>query len=102
MSDNSRTLGLSTDAQEDLLDIWHFGANEWSSEQADRHLRDLDEMFERLRETPSLGHKRDELGAGLRSAFVRPHLIFYRYSSKQVDIIRILHQRSDTNMYFRQ
>ena len=59
-------------------------------------------MFERQRENPGLGHKRDELIAGLRSAFVRTHLIFYRQSSKIIHIIRILHERLDRIMYFRQ
>lgn len=62
MSSDNRVVVLSQESEEDLLvDIWHFGANEWSPEQADRHLRDLDDMFERLRENPKLGHKRDEL-----------------------------------------
>jgi toxin ParE1/3/4 len=102
MSGNNRLVGLSSEAEEDLLDIWHFGANEWSPEQADRHLRDLDDMFERLRENPKLGHNRDDLIAGLRSTFVRPHLVFYRHSPQGIDVVRILHERFDTTMYFRQ
>jgi plasmid stabilization system protein ParE len=58
---------LSPEAADDLLSIWHFGAREWSPEQADRHLRDLDDTFERLRDDPKLGHKRDDLIPSLRS-----------------------------------
>jgi toxin ParE1/3/4 len=67
-----------------LIFIWHFGALEWSSEQADRHLRDIDDMFERLREDPKLGHKRDDLIPNLRSILVRPHLIFYRQTPQRI------------------
>ena len=102
MSGNDRRIVLSTEAQEDLLDIWHYGANEWSAEQADRHLRELDGMLQHLMDNPHLGRRRDDLVAGLRSAFVRPHLIFYRQSSMTIQIVRILHHRLDTVMQFRQ
>jgi toxin ParE1/3/4 len=81
--------------------IWHFGTGEWSAEQADRHLRDIDHMFERLREEPKLGHKRDELIAGVRSIPVQPHLIFYFQTPQAISIVRVLHQRFDTTMHFR-
>jgi toxin ParE1/3/4 len=93
---------LPPEAENDLLSIWNFGAVEWSSEQADGHLRDIDDMFERLRDDPKLGHNRDELIADLRSILVRPHLIFYSHTSQAISIVRVLHQRFDTTMHFRQ
>lgn len=102
MSSNKRAVALSTEAQEDLLGIWHFGANEWSPERADRHLRDLSDMFERLRENPNMGYQRDDLLAQLRSIVVAPHLIVYRPSPKAIHVVRVLHQRFDTTMHFRQ
>ena len=102
MRDNSRVVLLSPEAEEDLLSIWNFGAIEWSPEQADRHLRDIDNMFERLRDDPKLGHKRDELIAGVRSIPVQPHLIFYTQTPQAITIARVLHQRFDTTMHFRQ
>ena len=102
MSGTERSVLLSADAEDDLYAAWHFGAHEWSPDQADRHLRDIEEMFERLRENPSLGRKREDLIPSIRSAFVRPHLVFYRTRPKSIEIIRILHQRSDTQIYFRQ
>jgi plasmid stabilization system protein ParE len=38
---------------------------------------------------------REELAAGLRSALVHPHIIFYRVSEESVEIARVLHQRRD-------
>ena len=70
MSGHNRLVLLSPEAQKDLLSIWHFGALEWSPEQADRHVREIDDMFERLRDDPKLGHKRDELIPNMRSILV--------------------------------
>jgi toxin ParE1/3/4 len=102
MSETNRRVYRSPEAQEDLLDIWHFGANAWSPEQADRHLRDIDVMCDRLREDPKLGHRRDDLIPGLRSMYVRPHFVFYRISAGTVTIVRVLHERFDLPMRFRQ
>ena len=93
---------LSPEAENDVLSIWHFGAVEWSPEQADRHLRNIDDMFERLRDDPKLGHKRDELIAGLYSIPVNPHLIFYKQTPQAITVVRVLHQRFDTTIHFRQ
>lgn len=101
MSGTNRRVFRSPEAQEDLLDIWHYGANEWSPEQADRHLRDIENMCDRFRDDPKLGHKRDDLIPNLRSMYVRPHLIFYRTSAGAVTIVRVLHERFDTAMHFR-
>jgi toxin ParE1/3/4 len=102
MTETSRTVFRSTEAQEDLLDIWHYGANEWSPEQADQHLHDIDNMCDRLRDDPKLGHKRDDLMRGMRSIYIRPHLIFYQISAGAVTIVRVLHERFDAAMRFRQ
>jgi len=102
MSSNNRLVILSPEAAEDLLSIWHYGALEWSPERADRHLRDFDDMFERLRDDPKLGHKRDDLIPKLRSIVMIPHLIFYLQTPQTISIVRVLHQRFDTAMHFRQ
>ncbi|WP_342724170.1 type II toxin-antitoxin system RelE/ParE family toxin [Bradyrhizobium sp. B097] len=99
MNDNKRAVALSAQAQEDLLDIWHYSAN---SGRQNKPIDNLGEMFERLSDNPNWSHLRDDLIAGLRSVVVHPHLIFYRRSSGAIHIVRILHQRLDTSMHFRQ
>jgi toxin ParE1/3/4 len=102
MSDNNRKIFRSPEAQEDLLSIWLFGADEWSPEQADEHLRDIEDMCDRLRVHPELGRKRDELIIGLYSIPINPHVIFYLQSSKAITIVRVLHEALDTPQHFRQ
>jgi toxin ParE1/3/4 len=50
-------------------------------------------MLERLRTFPDSGGRRPRLGAGIRIAVVRPYVIFYRASSDEVLIVRVLHGR---------
>ena len=102
MSENNRKILRSPEAQEDLLSIWIFGADEWSPEQADEHLRDIEDMCDRLRVHPELGRKRDELIIGLYSIPINPHVIFYLQSSKAITIVRVLHEALDTPQHFRQ
>ena len=54
---NSR-LVWSPEAEEDLLSIWRWGAEEWSKTIADRHLFDLERACERLIDHPMLWAKR--------------------------------------------
>jgi hypothetical protein len=51
----------------------------------DRHLRDIDDMFERLYDHPKLGHKRDEPVVGVRSILdgATPDFLFANGSSNQ-------------------
>ena len=102
MSDNNRKIFRSPEVQEDLLSIWLFGADEWSPEQADEHLRDIEDMCDRLRVHPELGRKRDELIIGLYSIPINPHVLFYQQSSKAITIVRVLHEALDTPQHFRQ
>jgi toxin ParE1/3/4 len=101
MTESNRQVFRSPEAEEDLISIWQFGANEWSPEQADKHLHDIEDICDRLRDDPKLGHKRDDLIPGMRSMYVSPHLIFYQISAGKVTIVRVLHERFDMTVRFR-
>ena len=79
----------SPEADEDLILIWRWGAQEWSEEIADRYLFDIERACERLTDDPMLGRARDELIVGIRSLSVRPHIVFYRTAQRQVEIVRV-------------
>ena len=91
----------SFEADQDLVSIWLYGADEWSPEQADRHLFEIESAFDRLLDNPGLGKLRDELTAGMRSTFVDPHVVFYRIAKSNVEIVRVLHQLEDVSSAFR-
>jgi toxin ParE1/3/4 len=90
----------SNDAERDLLEIWQYGAERWSPAKADDHLREIKFGCARLIGNPNLGRARDELGPGLRSILVNPHVAFYRVKVADVEIVRVIHQHEDVEIVF--
>jgi toxin ParE1/3/4 len=80
----------SVKAEDDLLSIWRYGADQWSPIRADKHLRKIKSAGDRLLGKPKFGKSRDELLPGIRSTFVKPHVVFYRVSATAIEIVRLL------------
>ena len=100
MGARKNRLVWSADAEDDLLSIWRYGADEWSPSAADEHLHTIWLVCRRLLENPELGRARDELIRGLRSTLVGPHTVFYRTAMTDVEVVRVLHQREDVETIF--
>jgi plasmid stabilization system protein ParE len=49
---------------------------------------------------PHLGKSRDELLVGIRSVLIDPHVVFYTVSPNTIEIVRVIHQREDTESIF--
>ena len=86
----------SSQAEQDLIDIWVYTAEEWSIAQADTYLEDLVVGIDRLQEHPMIGTSRDDLRKGYRALTVSQHLVFYKVSEDEVEIIRVLHKSVDS------
>ena len=82
-------------AKRDLLDIWRYYERVASPDIADNLLREIDRAGEAIGDNPLLMRTRDELVPGLRSAVVRPHVLFCRIVNGDVEIARVLHGRRD-------
>lgn len=51
-------------------------------------------------ETPGeIGTPRPELLPRIRSFVASPHVVFYRYDQRDVEIVRILHERQDAERH---
>ena len=50
---------------------------------------------ERTSDWPESGRRREEIAPGVRSALVKPYVIFYRYAAGRVQVLRILHGKRD-------
>jgi toxin ParE1/3/4 len=100
MAKHNRRLIWSDDAQDDLLSIWRYGADEWSPTIADEHLEDIDHTCQLLTEAPDLGKTRDDLVIGVHSIPLAPHTIYYRLSGGGIEILRVLHEREDIRTIF--
>lgn len=56
----------------------------------------LRSRFRLVAEAPgTIDHARDELRPGIRGFPVRPHVIFFRYTADEIEIVRVLHARRD-------
>jgi toxin ParE1/3/4 len=95
-----KALVWSPEAEQDLVDIWDYLSAEASGSVADRQLRRLDDGFRSLSRHPFRGRPRGELAAGIRSALVRPYIIFYRVTETAIEVVRVLHGRRDIDAIF--
>ena len=83
------------EAIQDLEEIWLYTFVTWSQEQADRYHLLITKEFLYLASKPESGKKLDHLRKGYRSAKVKSHYIFYRFTSNELEIVRILHENMD-------
>ena len=86
---------LSRRAMADIDDIWEYSAATWSPMQADRYLSGLEGILRLLCHEPGLGRQRREFRPPVKLYPYRSHLIFYQSDVESVDVIRVLHARSD-------
>lgn len=88
-------------ARDDLKDIYQYGRRHWGHARSDAYLEDLNELFWALREQPSMGVVRPDLQSGTRSLSIQSHIVFYRVSGEQIEIIRVLHGRQDPHFHLK-
>jgi len=81
---------LSPKAVSDLEGIWHYSAQTWSVERADRYIDDLTFSFDVLVSHPELARERKEFNPPVRIHPHQKHLIIYTIVADHISIIRIL------------
>ncbi len=91
---------LRQQAQDDLESIWLYSYQEWGTEQADKYIRSLLSRFSWLSENPQPGKQRTEIEPGYYCFPEGVHLIFYKITRDQIDIIGIPHQSMDFVSHF--
>ena len=89
----------STKAEEDLTGIWMYSLQEWSIEQADKYVDELNAGFARLETNPKLGKSRDDLRPGYFSLVLNEHIAYYIISQCVVRIARVLHSQMDPDRH---
>lgn len=89
-------LSLTKKALDDLNGIWLYTAEKWSENQADKYYKLLTDSFNEIANHPEIGRQYDLTGNIIFGLRVGRHIIFYRLNKiKNVEILRILHQRMD-------
>ena len=89
------TYRLSCKAEDDIRNIYVFGAQTFGVDQAERYFAGLVEAFEFLAQFPKAARLRDELRHETRAHPFQSHLIFYRMDGADIFIQRIRHDRED-------
>ena len=94
------TFRLTQFALADLRSIGRYTELTWGREQRNRYLAKLDKGFHILAERPQRGRSCDHIRFGYRKYPIGRHLVFYRESQEEIEIIRILHVSMDVESYF--
>lgn len=91
---------LSPAAEQDLEAIWAYTARTWSPQQAEAYFVELVHALDLLSGSPGIGRKVDHIRQGYRRFHAAHHLIFYVEAGQDgVDVIRILHEKSDVSRH---
>ena len=86
---------LTRAARADLLEIWLYGAERWSTERADRYQDDMLRALTLIAAHPRIARERTGFGVSFRMHPHAAHLIFYRIVEGGVQILRIGHPRQN-------
>ena len=86
---------LTPEAECDLEGIWVFTAKMWSIEQANEYVEDLVAKFELLAKAPFIARERTEFVPPVRVHRHQSHVIIYRLSGRDLDVVRVSHMRQN-------
>jgi len=92
-------LVISPEAEQDLVDIWLYIAEDQPIN-ADHFLERLEEHAKRVAEFNDMGIDRPELALNLKSFPVDRYILFYRQIENGVELVRVLHSSRDMNLIF--
>ncbi len=95
MSAPSPRLALTKRAQRDVRAIEVYTLRTWGPEQALAYDAAIEKAFDVLRNQPRIGTVRDEIRLGLWSFPAERHILYYRLTRGEIEILRILHERAD-------
>jgi toxin ParE1/3/4 len=86
---------LTDEAKNDLAEIWATIAEARDERTANRMNRKILSSCRAKAHFPEIGRSREEIAPGLRSAVVRPYVIFFRQADETILVLRILHGHRD-------
>jgi len=80
-------------AEQDIADIWIYGADRWGVDQADRYFDGMVTLFDLLSEQPEIARLRDKFRPPVRIYPYGSHVVVYETVEAGIAIIRVLHNR---------
>ncbi len=91
----TRKVLLRPQTKADLTAIWDNTIKAWSVAQAEVYLLSLDQMFQKLAEFPEMARLLPEFIPTVRIHTFRKHVIIYSIEETAIDVIRIVHSRTN-------
>ncbi|WP_283788817.1 type II toxin-antitoxin system RelE/ParE family toxin [Bermanella sp. WJH001] len=93
---------LTNKAKADLKSIAIYTQRKWGKSQRALYLKQFDDAFHLLADSPDAGVNCDFIKQGYRKFPNTSHVIFYRIvNDSQIEIVRILHKRMDVEINFK-
>ena len=93
------TLMISPQADQDLLDIWLYIAED-NLVNADRFLDKINDTAQRLAEFKDIGTDRPELADELLIFPLDRYMLYYRKKDAGIELVRVLHSSRDVLQLF--
>jgi toxin ParE1/3/4 len=100
MGSIKRPVVWSFDAENDLDRIWSYYLEISGGVLAEKILKDIGNVIALLEDHPLAGRSREEVWPELRSMAASPHVIFYRVTDTNIQIVRVLDGRRDIDSIF--
>lgn len=86
-------------AKADLKNIWRYSFNNWGIKKADRYMADLADAINSLASNPTIGISIDHVHPKYRQYSVNHHLVIYRLTLKEINIIRVLNEEMQIDQH---
>jgi len=90
---------IAPKARADLEHIYDYTFDTWGETQAEKYLTKLYQAFKKLVAKPSRGKNRPQSPIDLFFFQAEHHVVMYRLIKKEVEIIRVLHERMDAQRH---
>ena len=84
---------ISAQAEDDLDQIAEYPQATWGWRQTEKNLGKLEDSFNLVAESPSLGRPCDSIHDGVRRFEIARHVIIYLPESQGVLVVRVLHEQ---------
>jgi toxin ParE1/3/4 len=90
-----RKITFKDSAVADLDAIYWHGVQTWGRQRARTYLEALENLFGLLAVQPEIARERNELDPPVRLHPYRSHLVIFTADATEVDILRVVHSRSN-------
>ncbi len=86
-------------ARNDIKKIWRYTYDNWGDKQADLYTNALGQVIEEIPGNPEIGNSIGYIRDGYRLYHFKHHLVIYRLTLTEIDIVRVLGESMDVQRH---